>query len=141
MEFFLYVKDALNFTCNVNGEFYPNNYEWKQDPCTQCKCEMGFVVCNNVKCPLLECEVTETLENTCCAVCTGQCIDDGIRYENNESWTSEDGCMQCKCENGKKICSMESCEPLRCSNPIRKPGVCCQICPSKEIGKVTEISC
>jgi hypothetical protein len=130
---FLSIKflDSSNITCNLNGEFYPHNAEWKLSPCTQCKCDMGQIVCNRIECEMLSCDVNELVPGQCCPVCTGECRSSiGSVVSSGEKWTEDNDCTHCVCINGSKSCTSESCARLGCSNPVKKPGQCCPICES-----------
>ena len=90
---------------------------------------MGHINCNKIQCPHLDCEVT--VESECCMTCTGECrTSSGKLIKPNESWKEDDDCTECKCVDGKKTCTAESCMPLTCKNPIKIPGICCKVCES-----------
>jgi len=57
------------------------------------------------------------------------CTYDGMLKENGEIWTSNDGCGNCSCLDGKATCSAPVCPELRLCESIRKmPGLCCDLC-------------
>ena len=123
--------DTSNYTCNFNGAFYSHNSEWKLNACTQCRCDMGYITCKKIECPILDCEVKEALlSDECCPVCTGECrsASTGILYKPNEAWKEDDDCTECRCVNGRTECVAELCQPALCRNPVKKPGVCCRVC-------------
>ena len=94
------------------------------DACTPCKCEMGHISCNKISCPLLDCEVKEAKHSECCMQCSGECRNFlGQVYKTNETWSEDEDCTICTCVNGKKNCISESCKPVLCKNPIKKPGI------------------
>lgn len=131
----VHICHSPNYTCNLNGIFYPHNSKWKLNACTDCMCEMGHIKCNKISCPVLDCEIKQSLTNECCPICTNECLgtDEKI-YKSNETWKlDDDDCTQCKCVNGVKECLTESCPPLNCLNPIKIPGVCCQRCPDQDL--------
>ncbi|XP_070211441.1 cysteine-rich motor neuron 1 protein-like [Littorina saxatilis] len=46
-------------------------------------------------------------------------------------WKSKSGCMGCHCDNDwKAMCYVQDCWVTPCVDSIRKPGVCCAICPN-----------
>ncbi len=113
----------------MNGIFYSHNSEWKLSPCTQCRCDMGQILCNKIQCESLRCEVKKSVQNQCCPVCTGECRSTvGELIKSGETWTEDNDCTTCKCSNGFKICTSESCARLGCLNPVKKPGQCCPVC-------------
>lgn len=131
------MTDSSNITCSLNGVYYPHNSEWKINPCTACKCNMGHISCSRIECPQLSCEVRKLISTSdCCPVCTGECrrrstdsLD--ILVRSGESWKEADNCVECKCLNGTKRCSTETCDILNCVNPVKKPGQCCPVCEQK----------
>lgn len=46
-----------------------------------------------------------------------------------QTWTL-DKCTKCLCLGGVLLCSVNTCPPLTCSNPIQKTGECCPECPT-----------
>jgi hypothetical protein len=126
----LLVADSSNFSCTYNGEFYAHNTEFKPNACTSCVCEKGHIRCSKVECPLLDCEVKQSLTSECCPVCTGECLSTatGKVYKSNETWREDNDCIQCTCINGKKLCNAELCEKPKCKNPVKIAGICCLAC-------------
>lgn len=115
----------------MNGNYYPNNFEWNLNSCTTCKCEFGSIKCSKIQCEELDCEVKQSLVSECCPVCTGECrSSNGKLYKNNEAWKEDDDCVECRCVNGKKSCLAESCQPTLCKDPVKIDGVCCKVCQS-----------
>ncbi len=94
---------------------------------------MGQIKCNKISCPVLDCEVKQSLNFECCPVCTNECLGESDKiYKQNETWKEDnDDCIECKCIDGQKSCITESCIPTDCLNPIKTPGVCCKTCPNK----------
>ena len=97
---------------------------------------MGHIKCKQISCPLLDCDLKNSLKSECCHVCTGECLSSlGKIHKQNEIWTEDEDCTECKCINGKKLCTVESCKPAACKNPIKRPGVCCKICEEENNGR------
>eukprot|EP00057_Strongylocentrotus_purpuratus_P034041 XP_793710.2 PREDICTED: uncharacterized protein LOC588958 [Strongylocentrotus purpuratus] len=38
-------------------------------------------------------------------------------------------CKTCTCDNGTTTCDIESCRPVFCAEPLKRPGECCASCP------------
>jgi hypothetical protein len=61
------------------------------------------------------------------------CETDGIAYLHGYSWSTEDGCKQCVCDDGITYCTKTQCNfPEGCikfADP--SPGQCCPVCLSK----------
>ena len=94
---------------------------------------MGHIKCNKISCPVLDCEVKQSLTSECCPVCTGECLGSNDKiYKPNETWKEDDDdCIECKCVDGQKVCITESCNPSSCSNAVKTSGVCCPTCPNQ----------
>ena len=45
-----------------------------------------------------------------------------------ETIPKSDPCLSCHCDDGDELCASQSCA-ANCANPIRRPGVCCPVCP------------
>jgi hypothetical protein len=132
--FLLFLDEIQDqFSCNHDGIFYENKQTWKIGKCTLCTCEKRIIRCIEEQCDNLLCEVKRTREDSCCPVCTGECVSlDHDRYfSNGESWTEKDDCTHCTCKNGQKYCYSESCTPLTCSKPVKSNGSCCHHCDNE----------
>ena len=99
-----------------------------------------------VKCPKVQCSpmLQYTPERECCPVCDLQltattyntdnyfnyfhCVEDGIQYQNGESW-KRNPCVTCTCEDGFPLCISLQCIFPSCDNPIQRPDQCCLTCP------------
>ncbi|XP_050530475.1 protein kinase C-binding protein NELL2-like isoform X2 [Daktulosphaira vitifoliae] len=46
----------------------------------------------------------------------------------NDGSTWKNGCETCSCVRGQVECSPITCLPVNCTNPVRKPGECCDSC-------------
>ncbi|XP_023238974.1 uncharacterized protein LOC111637659 [Centruroides sculpturatus] len=93
------------------------------DPCMECTCQNGNVLCEEIKCnPLLWCNLANRIvpKNSCCPICA-QCEE-----ENNGSRWKEDKCLECICENGEISCKTNDCPEFNCSHP--RTSNCCKIC-------------
>jgi len=55
------------------------------------------------------------------------CSVSDTTYHEGEDW-HEDACTHCQCSFGQKVCTQQVCS-ISCVNPVKKPGVCCPICP------------
>uniref|UniRef100_A0A3Q3NA32 SCO-spondin n=1 Tax=Mastacembelus armatus TaxID=205130 RepID=A0A3Q3NA32_9TELE len=67
-------------------------------------------------------------EGACVIPALCPCNDQGILLEAGSEW--DEGCMSCRCENGKKLCQLK-CPPLQCDEgevKVEDPGSCCPIC-------------
>ena len=55
---------------------------------------------------------------------------DGHFMQDGEMWY--DGCRRCFCYEGHEWCSLITCPPLTCRNPVMRPGDCCPTCPGTQ---------
>lgn len=61
--------------CQYMGITMFDKAVWSPKPCVTCLCSEGSVVCDEVTCPILRCQVIYTPSGECCPVCTdpGSC--------------------------------------------------------------------
>ena len=127
------ISDKYN--CHYNGVFYADKQTWKPSQCISCTCNNHIVKCEEEKCPELPCEVKRIEKDTCCPVCTGECVSlyHGMYYNNSDSWKEDNDCTHCTCKDGHKYCYSESCTPLECTKSIKTAGSCCHHCENEGI--------
>ncbi|CAG7823855.1 unnamed protein product [Allacma fusca] len=53
-----------------------------------------------------------------------------LRAEGDE-WS--DGCYHCVCKFGLEMCSLITCSPPDCEQPVFYPGECCPRCPGQDV--------
>ncbi|XP_025071214.1 kielin/chordin-like protein [Alligator sinensis] len=114
-----------------------------QDPCEQCQCQEGAVLCAWVSCPPLTCTHPVTEPGVCCPRCQasplcpppvagGVLEADGRRVPDGETWTDDaDACVTCTCSLGHVQCHVEECTDLACPDGLERvqvPGTCCGQC-------------
>uniref|UniRef100_W5NEV9 Kielin cysteine rich BMP regulator n=1 Tax=Lepisosteus oculatus TaxID=7918 RepID=W5NEV9_LEPOC len=63
-----------------------------------------------------------------CQKLSKACDLDGRPNNNEQSFTTLDGCQKCTCKNGNVLCSRVSCPALDCTVPETVPGECCPKC-------------
>ncbi|XP_064091141.1 BMP-binding endothelial regulator protein-like [Macrobrachium nipponense] len=117
-----------NMRCHQEGEAVAVPKElFKDNPCLECVCENGIVVCNKRKCPSMEgCYWRlEAAGGSCCQDCKG-CIHEGRMHKHGTNWT--DGCSHYECQSGVLTVSQSQCHlPCYRSLPLQE-GQCCQKC-------------
>ncbi|XP_026028050.1 kielin/chordin-like protein [Astatotilapia calliptera] len=117
--------------CDVNGHEVPNGAVIPVgDPCEECRCENGNMVCSYVYCPAPSCNNPVYHADECCPRCE-QCEYESKVYGNGESFTSKsDPCLQCYCSAGEVFCRnmAASCPTSHCTHPARHRGECCATC-------------
>ncbi|XP_030586932.1 kielin/chordin-like protein [Archocentrus centrarchus] len=121
--------------CGVNGYDFPNGAVMPAgDPCQECRCVDGNIVCSPVRCPALSCRNPVYHAGECCPRCE-QCQFESKIYENGETFTSRrHPCLQCHCSAGEVSCEhmAASCPTPHCSHPAKHRGQCCPTCSDCE---------
>ncbi|XP_048386969.2 peroxidasin homolog isoform X1 [Stegostoma tigrinum] len=56
------------------------------------------------------------------------CIDGQARERSDKEEWKEDSCTTCKCKAGQLTCFVETCPPVRCTDPVKMEGACCSVC-------------
>ncbi|KAL2091519.1 hypothetical protein ACEWY4_013782 [Coilia grayii] len=74
--------------CQYMGITMFDKAVWSPKPCVTCLCSEGSVVCDEVSCPVLRCQLTYTPIGECCPVCSDPVLDD--RDFSGESPLSND---------------------------------------------------
>ncbi|CAI5664367.1 unnamed protein product [Oreochromis niloticus] len=127
--------------CEYESEVYVNGERFtpRTDSCLQCYCSAGEVSCEHkaASCPTPQCTHPARHRGECCATCN-ECEYEQRVYADGEMFSPPGGgpCLQCRCKSGNVICNEEKCPPLRCSNPIRQPHLCCPVCKTCELDGV-----
>jgi len=107
--------EALNekpcFSNRLNKKF-SHGKKWEEDNCTLCQCHNGAYLC----------------ENNCENLSPSNCISNNRSFDNEETWTEDNGCSHCKCENGERHCQTSLCKQPNCKKQIKIPGECCSRC-------------
>lgn len=133
--------------CTLNGMTYKNGdiFTSKNDPCIQCECKDGNVVCSKRACPVLNCpsQYVYTPRGSCCSKCTGsrkifdlgntRCLFRNRVYKKGREIVL-DKCTKCTCEGGSMLCESKTCAPLDCPEEeiIRDEKSCCPKCKAKK---------
>ncbi|XP_039471679.1 kielin/chordin-like protein isoform X2 [Oreochromis aureus] len=124
--------------CGVNGHEVPNGAVIPVgDPCQECRCKNGNMVCSRVRCSPPSCHNPVHHAGECCPRCE-QCEYDSEVYGNGERFTSKrDPCLQCYCSAGEVSCinMAASCPTPHCTHPARHRGECCATCNNCEYGQ------
>ncbi|XP_030586933.1 kielin/chordin-like protein [Archocentrus centrarchus] len=117
--------------CGVNGHDFPNGAVMPVgDPCQECTCVDGNMVCSPVRCPALSCHNPVHHAGECCPRCE-QCQYESEVYMNGDIFTSRrDPCLQCHCSAGEVSCEnmAASCPAPHCSHPAKHTDECCPTC-------------
>ncbi|XP_067675152.1 uncharacterized protein [Haliotis asinina] len=95
------------------------------DPCQQCTCMGGSIICQTITCPPVSCMTPVQLPNECCPTCPvcqflGQTYPDDSRFQH-----PEDSCQSCTCKMGRVKCEREQCI-VKCTHP--RQDLCCPLC-------------
>ncbi|XP_017571659.1 kielin/chordin-like protein [Pygocentrus nattereri] len=119
--------------CNYESEQYSHGQSFtsKQNPCLNCHCSAGEVVCENTEssCPPLHCAHPARRHGECCPTCDMCEYERRVYADGKEFNPLGDGpCLKCTCERGNVRCHQERCPRVHCANPIRDPHVCCPSC-------------
>ncbi|KAM7414471.1 hypothetical protein PAMA_019340 [Pampus argenteus] len=111
----------------LDGQKLPS----RRDPCLLCRCSAGEVSCERMdaSCPTAHCSHPAKRKGECCPICN-ECEYDGRVYADGKVFSPAGSgpCLQCRCKGGSVICREEKCPPVRCSNPIKDPHLCCPVC-------------
>ncbi|KAK7892159.1 hypothetical protein WMY93_024122 [Mugilogobius chulae] len=95
------------------------------DPCAECMCHHGSVVCEKKRCPPSDCK--HPVQRSCCKSCDG-CMYKGKEYLDSIEFADDnDPCSVCYCHRGEVVCTRIPCLE-ECSHPYRAPGQCCVEC-------------
>ncbi|XP_064421075.1 cysteine-rich motor neuron 1 protein-like isoform X2 [Latimeria chalumnae] len=128
----------------LGGEYYIEGEVWRLDPCTQCTCRSGRVLCDSEICPPVLCQMPTKSPDACCPVCPDDqlkallpvnssrseyCLSsEGEILLAGESWKLNP-CTSCACNNGTIRCFSQSCPSAPCRVPVLRKGQCCPYCP------------
>ncbi|GFS26229.1 kielin/chordin-like protein [Elysia marginata] len=104
----------------------PSGDRWRPDPCQDCRCQSGHVICEKVVCESASCQHPVAREGECCPVCS-ECLYRGQLRRNGDEF-STDPCNLCTCRNGSVSCNTVACPGVTCDNPITLEGQCCPGC-------------
>nr|XP_032658077.1 kielin/chordin-like protein [Chelonoidis abingdonii] len=145
--------------CSLDGrEFASGEPVPSREPCTQCACVSGNVLCKPTACPAAPCPepvrrpaglssefptaagpphetpALARLSGDCCPTCA-QCSYHQHVYANGQSFTDPHSpCQRCQCTDGTVQCSPVACPLPSCPRPERQPGQCCPTCPGCSYG-------
>ncbi|KAL8583263.1 hypothetical protein ACOMHN_043098 [Nucella lapillus] len=115
--------------CSYDDQLYNNAQSFQPDHCKRCLCLDGNVVCEEEKCPPVNCLLTEQLPDQCCPQCKG-CDYQDRHYASNTSFiVPTNPCVSCACTGGLVTCMEVECY-VPCDSPVPVPGQCCPVCPS-----------
>ncbi|XP_038124813.1 kielin/chordin-like protein [Cyprinodon tularosa] len=120
--------------CNVNGHYYPNGAVIPRDPCQECRCADGNMVCSMIQCPHLTCHNPVHHAGDCCPRCD-TCEYESVVYVKGQTFASSvDPCLHCRCSDGEVSCERRggSCPAPDCSHPAKRTGQCCSECKDCE---------
>ncbi|XP_072164791.1 kielin/chordin-like protein [Diadema setosum] len=116
--------------CTYGNESYANGVLFAEpgNPCGQCSCEGGSVICERLSCPPLNCPHRTHPEGVCCEVCINHdCVFLGETFLHGKRFTHpDDQCQECVCDDGNTDCAVAPCPQITC--PYPKRGPCCQQC-------------
>ncbi|XP_072290734.1 kielin/chordin-like protein [Eucyclogobius newberryi] len=113
--------------CWFNAAERANGETWDDtsDPCAECTCRHGSVLCEKKRCPPSNCK--QPVQRGCCMSCDG-CLYKGREYPDSfELVDDHDPCSVCHCYRGEVACTRIPCYE-ECSHPYKDPGQCCAAC-------------
>ncbi|XP_063377954.1 BMP-binding endothelial regulator protein [Cydia fagiglandana] len=124
--------------CIIGNSLHAHLASFRVDPCTDCTCVNGTVVCARHTCPVLTCgaRARPPAPGKCCPECPqveeakAACVIGGNTYQDGETWQL-DACKSCECHGGEPRCAMERCPVVTCppDQTLRRvPGQCCARC-------------
>uniref|UniRef100_A0A8D0C9R4 Kielin/chordin-like protein n=1 Tax=Scleropages formosus TaxID=113540 RepID=A0A8D0C9R4_SCLFO len=85
-----------------------------RNPCSECTCRDGHVLCAPVKCPEVQCQNPIIPPGECCPVCSKGCHFQGRVYKNGSAFqmpTKQH--VQCSCLNGSVSCHRKQLSSTR----------------------------
>ncbi|XP_033628595.1 kielin/chordin-like protein [Asterias rubens] len=119
--------------CSYDSNSYDNGQSFQDtvDTCRICTCLNGNVNCAPAPCTPVSC--THGMPDQClCPACDG-CMYEDVMVQNGESFMDPTNmCRDCYCLAGSVVCTVRTCPPIQCTNPVRHPGECCDSCPQAE---------
>uniref|UniRef100_H3DPF7 Kielin cysteine rich BMP regulator n=1 Tax=Tetraodon nigroviridis TaxID=99883 RepID=H3DPF7_TETNG len=121
--------------CEYESQLYVDGQKFssRAEPCLHCRCSAGEVSCERVDslCPAPRCSHPATRKGECCPTCNDCEYEQKVFADGKVFVPAGSGpCLQCRCKlkSGSVICRQEKCPPVKCTNPIIDPHVCCPIC-------------
>lgn len=131
--------------CYHSGRFHDESEQWRstENSCQMCACRRGHAICESIKCPIVQCKISEELvqrESECCPSCVPQnlgAVEVNIQSEPNTkrgcylgdqfflagaTWhpflppNGFDTCTTCNCDATtlQVRCPRMLCPPLNC---------------------------
>ncbi|KAI5742992.1 hypothetical protein M8J77_013387 [Diaphorina citri] len=125
---------------DFHGELKLEGQHWTLNPCTDCTCREGKVLCYSQQCPAAACSNPRPPEpGTCCPRCAGADEITALVVENdgddkdcggkNGTAWREGACISCRCERGHKICYQQECpNSTPCVRSVQPKHACCPTC-------------
>ena len=116
--------------CMYRGRQYSQGQAFTDpdNPCGECTCDGGTVVCRRPECPPVTC--SNPTQGPCCPECRdcqylGRRIREGQRFPH-----SSDRCQVCQCRSGDVSCFPKECPRAQCRYPVQRD--CCAECSDCE---------
>ncbi|KAK6623653.1 hypothetical protein RUM43_009505 [Polyplax serrata] len=122
---------------SLDGSYKKEGEMWSIDPCTNCICHMGQILCDTRECPPTPCQSPITDSEHCCPYCPqdssiveseGKYCD--LLHSHGSVW-KKSSCESCKCVDGETICYTQECDLDNCPHPVLQKNQCCSICLGK----------
>ncbi|XP_006821660.1 uncharacterized protein LOC100371432 [Saccoglossus kowalevskii] len=125
-------------SCDVNGEVHLNGEVWYLNECNRCHCVKGKYYCTETKCPVpqegCQYDMTRTVNKQCCKniTCTTSSSEKTCEYmgemkNSGEVW-KKDSCTVCECDEGKTMCTVNTCPKMSVRpgcHAVKVNGQCC----------------
>lgn len=128
------LNTSFSLTTTCDGR--KGQTSWREGNCVSCACDNGEPTCFTELCDhQVNCKHALQVKNQCCPLCVDkpqphirkECNYGNVTYTVGDSW-EVDECMTCMCLSpGEISCTKLICS-VTCSNPIKKPGICCLVC-------------
>ncbi|XP_065565688.1 fibrillin-1-like isoform X2 [Artemia franciscana] len=121
--------------CVVDHQVYRNGMAFisELDPCRTCTCMEGRVICDDIRCPPLDCEAQYRVlpADSCCPECfvpEPGCFHRSRFYYKGQLWVDHAKCQTCLCKDDNDVkCNQRVCL-AECTNPVFVTGDCCPRC-------------
>ncbi|XP_071044189.1 kielin/chordin-like protein [Parasteatoda tepidariorum] len=112
--------------CIYNGQRYELDavFNHESDPCKECSCNNGDVLCDVRDCPPITC--LNPAPGECCLECSNCRYHEQIYADNKNFTNPKNPCETCLCSKGQVACARYSC--VQCLHPTLFDSKCCPIC-------------
>ncbi|XP_054283116.1 cysteine-rich motor neuron 1 protein-like isoform X2 [Macrosteles quadrilineatus] len=131
-------EQLANFSLATSCDRRQGESMWREGNCVSCLCDSGRPSCFTELCEHQgPCNNALQVKNQCCPICLEEldskmCTVNNTAYLVGQDWR-EDECTTCECIAGGEISCTKLVCSVNCPNPVKKPGVCCHVCPENKL--------